>query len=86
MATPSPAEYETRIRALEKQCSVLAVEADLGRGREQELVVRVNRMCPVIKAAQVLVRSLRRHQPESWSGTEEALERVVTIYELSQSK
>ena len=28
MSTTSPAEYETRIRALEKQCATLAAEVD----------------------------------------------------------
>lgn len=67
MATLSPAEYETRIRVLEKLNATLAAEVDRCR--------------PVVEAAQVLARSLRRHQPESWSGTEEVLERAVTTYE-----
>lgn len=66
-----PATYE-RIRQLEQLNATLAAEVD--------------RMRPVVEAAQVLARSLRRHLPESWSGTEEALERVVTTYESSKPK
>lgn len=64
------AERDDRIRQLEKQCADLAAEVDRQR--------------PVVEAAQVLTRSLRRHQPESWSGTEEALERAVAAYEASR--
>lgn len=67
MSAISVQEYETRIRQLEKLNATLAAEID--------------RMRPVVKAAQVLTVSLRRHGPASWSGTEEALERVVTTYE-----
>lgn len=70
MSTSSPAEYETRIRALEKQCATLAAEID--------------RMRPVVEAARVFSRSLRRHTPASWSSTEEALERAVTTYEANR--
>lgn len=60
----------TRIRQLEKLNATLAAEVDRQRA--------------VVEAAQVLARSLRRHQPESWSGTEEVLERAVTACEASR--
>lgn len=63
---------ERRIEQLEKLNATLAAEVDRCR--------------PVVEAAQVLARSLRRHQPENWSGTEEALERVVSTYEASMPK
>lgn len=72
MSTPSPIEYETRIRALEKLNATLAAEIDAQR--------------PVVEAARVLSRSLRRHEPASWSGTEEALERAVTTYEVNHGR
>lgn len=56
-----------RIQQLEKLNATLATEID--------------RMRPVVEAASVLSRSLRRHDPASWSGTEEALERAITVYE-----
>lgn len=59
-----------RIQQLERLNATLAAEID--------------RMRPVVEAAQVLTRSLRRHDPASWSGTEEALERAVATYEASQ--
>lgn len=71
MSTTSPAEYETRIRQLEHMNSTLAAEID--------------RMSPVVQAAQVLACSLRRHEPASWSGTEEALERAVATYESART-
>lgn len=53
MTTINPTELalSERVRALEKQCAVLSAEVDRCR--------------PVVEAAQVLVRSLRRHEPES---------------------
>lgn len=67
MAATSPAEYEARIRALERINATLSAEID--------------QMRPVVEAAQVLSRALRRHGPASWLGTEEALERAVAKYE-----
>jgi predicted ATPase len=66
------AKYETRIKALERQCAALAAQAD--------------RQAKVVEVAQVLSRSLRRHDPASWSGTEEALERMVTEYEAAMAQ
>lgn len=60
-------QRDTRIRQLERLNQSLSAEIDRRR--------------PIVEAAQVLARSLRRHEPESWSGTEEALERAVTNYE-----
>lgn len=66
------AERDDRIRQLEKQCASLAAEVDRQR--------------PVVEAAQVLARTLRRHEPASWSGSEELLERKVSEYEASKPK
>lgn len=46
----------------------------------------IDRQRPVVEAAQVLARSLRRHSPASWNGSEETLERAVTTYEASSPK
>jgi hypothetical protein len=50
------------------------------------LAAQVDRQAKVVEAAQVLSRSLRRHDPASWSGTEEALERMVTEYEAAMAQ
>jgi hypothetical protein len=72
MVAISAQEYEARIKALEQQCAVLAAQVD--------------RMRPVVEAAQVLTCSLRRHEPASWIGTEEALERAITAYEQQMAQ
>ena len=66
------AERDRRIRQLEELNRVLSTEVD--------------RMRPVVEAAQVLIVSLRRHGPASWSGSEELLERRVGEYEASKPK
>jgi hypothetical protein len=66
------AVYEQHVAALERQCAALAAQLD--------------RQAKVVEAAQVLSRSLRRHDPASWSGTEEALERMVTEYEAAMAQ
>jgi hypothetical protein len=50
------------------------------------LAAQVDRQAKVVDAAQVLSRSLRRHDPASWSGTEKALERMVTEYEAAMAQ
>ena len=62
----------TRIHQLEQLNATLSAEID--------------RMRPVVEAGQVLVRSIRRHDPASWSGTEEALERTVTDNEVNNGR
>jgi hypothetical protein len=66
------AERDTRIRQLEQLNATLAAQVD--------------RMRPVIEAAGVLASSLRRHESESWSGCEEALERAVTEYKSAMAQ
>jgi hypothetical protein len=50
------------------------------------LAAQIDRQAKVVEVAQVLSRSLRRHDPASWSGTEEALERMVTEYEAAMAQ
>lgn len=63
-------------------------EVEFAKYRRQieALQAEIDRMMPVVEAAQVLVKSLRRHDPASWSGSEEALERTVTAYETKDQR
>jgi hypothetical protein len=69
---PTEQQWRARVKALERQCAALAAQVD--------------RQAKVVEVAQVLSRSLRRHDPASWSGTEEALERMVTEYEAAMAQ
>jgi multidrug resistance efflux pump len=66
------AEQDKRIQQLEAQCATLAAQVD--------------RMRPVIEAAQARVESLRQIHPDGWTQDEDVLVRDVTTYERQMAQ